>query len=320
MAVGAVRAGLEKFEERVPAIRGEHLTATRIDVLQANLGYRCNMSCKHCHVEAGPARKEMMGAETVEDVLSALGQSDIPTLDLTGGAPELNPNFRKMVLKARALGRRVMVRTNLTIFFEDGMGDLPEFYAESSVDLVASLPYYIESGVDRVRGSGTFKKSIDAIRKLNSLGYGIEGGRTLNLVYNPPGAYLPPGQETLEAEYKRELKKNFDISFTSLYTFANMPIGRFKDFLKLTANFDKYMEKLVGAFNPATLDGLMCRHLLSVGWDGILYDCDFNLVLGLPVDESCPRHIRDFDYSMLSGRKIIVGEHCYGCTAGQGST
>jgi radical SAM/Cys-rich protein len=320
MAIGAVRAGLEKFEERVLACRGEHLTATRIDVLQANLGYRCNMSCKHCHVEAGPARKEMMGAETVDDVLFALGQSDIPALDLTGGAPELNPNFRKLVLKARALGRRVIVRTNLTIFFEDGMDDLPEFYAESGVDVVASLPYYIESGVDKVRGGGTFKKSVEAIRKLNSLGYGIEGGRTLNLVYNPPGAYLSPGQETLEAAYKRDLKRNFDISFTSLYTFTNMPIGRFKDFLKLTANFDKYMEKLVGAFNPATLDGLMCRHLLSVGWDGTLYDCDFNLVLGLPVDEGCPRHIRDFDYSRLSRRKIIMGEHCYGCTAGQGST
>jgi radical SAM/Cys-rich protein len=320
MAVKAVTAGLQKFEERVLDIRGEHLTATRIDVLQANLGYRCNMSCKHCHVEAGPARKEMMSAETVDDVLFALGQSDIPALDLTGGAPELNPNFRKLVLKARALGRRVIVRTNLTIFFEDGMDDLPEFYAESGVDVVASLPYYIESGVDRVRGIGTFKKSIEAIRKLNSLGYGIEGGRTLNLVYNPPGAYLSPGQETLEAAYKRDLKRNFDISFTSLYTFTNMPIGRFKDFLKLTANFDKYMEKLVGAFNPATLDGLMCRHLLSVGWDGTLYDCDFNLVLGLPVDEGCPRHIRDFDYSRLSRRKIIMGEHCYGCTAGQGST
>jgi radical SAM/Cys-rich protein len=320
MTVKVVTAGLRKFEETVLLNREEPLRATRIDVLQVNLGYRCNMSCKHCHVEAGPARTETMGEETVDEVLSALGQSDIPALDLTGGAPELNPNFKKLVRKARALGRRVIVRTNLTIFSEDGMGDLPEFYAESGVDVVASLPYYIESGVDRVRGTGAFKKSIEAIRRLNALGYGVEGGRTLNLVYNPPGAYLPPGQEALEAEYKRELKKNFGVFFTSLFTFTNMPIGRFRDFLKLTGNFDKYMEKLAGAFNPATLDGLMCRHLLSVGWDGALYDCDFNLVLGLPVDESCPGHIRDFDYSRLSRRKISVGEHCYGCTAGQGST
>ncbi len=320
MTVKAATAGLRKFEETVLLNRGEPLRATSIDVLQVNLGYRCNMSCKHCHVEAGPARTEMMSKETVDEVLSALGQSDIPALDLTGGAPELNPNLKKLVRKARALGRRVIVRTNLTIFSEDGMEDLPEFYAGSGVDVVASLPYYIESGVDRVRGTGAFKKSIEAIRRLNSLGYGVEGGRTLNLVYNPPGAYLPPGQEALEAEYKRELKKNFGVSFTSLFTFTNMPIGRFRDFLKLTGNFDKYMEKLAGAFNPATLDSLMCRHLLSVGWDGALYDCDFNLVLGLPVDEHCPRRVRDFEYSRFSSRKIIVGEHCYGCTAGQGST
>jgi radical SAM/Cys-rich protein len=320
MAVKEASIGAGRFEEKVLETHGVPLTATRIDVLQVNLGYRCNMTCKHCHVEAGPYRNEMMDADTIDDVISALGGSDIPALDLTGGAPELNPGFRELVLRARDLGRRVMARTNLTIFFEEGMEDLPEFYAQNGVELVASLPYYIESGVDRVRGGGAFKKSIESLQRLNSLGYGTDGGRTLDLVYNPPGAFLPPAQETLEAEYKRELQKNFGVSFTSLFTFTNMPIGRFRDFLKLTGNLEKYMDKLAGAFNPATLDGLMCRHLLSVGWDGRLYDCDFNLVLGLPLDENCPSHIRDFDYDRLSGRKITVGDHCFGCTAGQGST
>jgi radical SAM/Cys-rich protein len=320
MSVKEASRGLHSFEEKVLDVRGGPLMATRIDVLQVNLGFSCNMACKHCHVEAGPARKEMMGEETVAHVLPALAEGDIPALDLTGGAPELNPHFRELVLKARDIDRRVVARTNLTIFFEDGMEDLPEFYAGNGVELVASLPYYMESGVDRVRGSGAFQKSIEALRCLNSLGYGVEGGRTLNLVYNPPGAFLPPGQEALEADYKNELKRNFGVTFTSLFTFTNMPIGRFKDFLRLSGNLDGYMDKLHSAFNPSILDGLMCRHLLSVGWDGRLYDCDFNLVLGLPVDEECPGHISDFDYDKLAGRKIRVGDHCFGCTAGQGST
>jgi len=318
--MGPETVAVHGFQDRVLAHPGEPLRATGIEILQVNLGFLCNMSCKHCHVGGGPARKEMMEEKTVNEVLSVLGGNDIPTLDLTGGAPELNPHFRHMVRRAKELGRRVMVRTNLTIFFEEGMEDLPEFYAENGVEVVASLPYYIESGVDRVRGAGTFKKSVTALKKLNRLGYGAEGGGILNLVYNPQGAFLPPGQETLEDEYKRELKKNFGISFNKLYTFANMPIGRFRDFLRLTGNIDRYMETLTTAFNPATFDGLMCRHLISVGWDGTLYDCDFNLVLGLPVDESCPGHISEFDYSRLSRRKIAVDEHCFGCTAGHGST
>ncbi len=318
--MGPEAVAVHGFQEKVLAHLGEPLKATGIEILQVNLGFLCNMSCKHCHAGAGPERKELMEEKTVKEVLSVLGENDIPTLDLTGGAPELVSHFRYMVRQARELGRRVMVRTNLTTFFEKGMEDLPEFYAENGVEVVASLPYYIESGVDRVRGAGTFKKSIKAIEKLNRLGYGVEGGGTLNLVYNPQGAFLPPGQETLEEEYNRELKKNFGISFNELYTFANMPIGRFRDFLRLTGNVDKYIETLTTAFNPATLDGLMCRHLISVGWDGTLYDCDFNLVLGLPVDESCPRRISELDYSKLSRRKIAVDEHCFGCTAGQGST
>jgi radical SAM/Cys-rich protein len=226
-----------------------------------------------------------------------------------------------LVAEARRLEKRVIARSNLTIFFEEGMEDLPEFYAEHGVEVVASLPYYMESGVDRVRGEGTFRKSIEALRKLNSLGFGAdEGGMLLNLVYNPPGAFLPPAQETLEGEYKRELGEKFGISFSRLFTFTNMHIGRFREFLAASGYLKPYTDKLVSAFNPATLDGLMCRHLLSVGWDGSLYDCDFNLVLGLKVAEGCPENIGDFDLPKLSSRRIAVGDHCFGCTAGQGST
>lgn len=309
------------FGEKVIAERGEALRASGIEVLQVNLGFKCNMSCKHCHVEAGAARKEMMSERTASDVISVLAGCDIPTLDLTGGAPELNPHFRWLVAEAGRLGKRVTVRSNLTIFFEEGMDDLPEFYSENGVEVIASLPYYIESGVDRVRGEGTFRKSLDSLRKLNSLGFGTEeGGKVLNLVYNPPGAFLPPRQEILEAEYKSELKKNFDISFNKLFTFSNMPIGRFKEFLKSSGNLETYMRKLRDSFNPATLDGLMCRHLISVAWDGALHDCDFNLVLGLTLDDSSSTNIGAFDYSSLSRRRIAVGDHCFGCTAGQGST
>jgi radical SAM/Cys-rich protein len=321
MSSTAARESSSNFQEKVLAARGGPLAAEGIEVLQVNLGFRCNMACKHCHVEAGPARGELMGEETAERVISVLAHSDIPALDLTGGAPELNPQFRMLVAEARRLEKRVIARSNLTIFFEEGMEDLPEFYAEHGVEVVASLPYYMESGVDRVRGEGTFRKSIEALRKLNSLGFGAdEGGMLLNLVYNPPGAFLPPAQETLEGEYKRELGEKFGISFSRLFTFTNMHIGRFREFLAASGYLKPYTDKLVSAFNPATLDGLMCRHLLSVGWDGSLYDCDFNLVLGLKVAEGCPENIGDFDLRRLSSRRIAVGDHCFGCTAGQGST
>lgn len=321
MSSKAARVSSGKFQDEVLAGRGEPLGAEGIEVLQVNLGFRCNMACKHCHVEAGPARSEMMGGETADRVVSVLADSGIPALDLTGGSPELNPQFRRLVEEARRLEKRVIVRSNLTIFFDEGMEDLPEFYAENRVEVVASLPHYMEGGVDRVRGAGTFQKSVEALRRLNSLGFGTEeGGMLLNLVYNPPGAFLPPGQGTLEGEYKRELWERFGVSFSRLFTFTNMPIGRFREFLAASGNLEAYMEKLVSAFNPATLDGLMCRHLLSVGWDGSLYDCDFNLVLGLRVAEGCPDNIGDFDLQRLSGRRIAVADHCFGCTAGQGST
>jgi radical SAM/Cys-rich protein len=310
-----------KFHDKVLSVRSEPLQAQDLKILQVNLGYRCNLACKHCHVSAGPKRLESMDRQTVETVLRVLLDNPFETLDITGGAPELNSHFRFLVTEARKARRHVIVRTNLTVFFEQGMNDLPEFYHANGLELIASLPYYLEDGVDRVRGSGTFKKSIAALKQLNSLGYG-DGvpAKSLSLVYNPLGAFLSPQQGTLEAEYKRELKNRFDIMFNRLYAFANMPIGRFKEFLLRTGNFDRYLDVLASTFNPDTLDNIMCRHLVNVGWNGMLYDCDFNQVLGITVAPDGPHHIRDFDYDALSHRRIAVDDHCFGCTAGQGST
>jgi radical SAM/Cys-rich protein len=310
-----------KFSKKVLSVRPEPLKALEITTLQVNVGYQCNLACKHCHVSGGSARTEIMDKDTVDAVLRALSGNPLSILDITGGAPELNPSFRYLVKEARNLGRHVIVRTNLAIFYEAGMADLPEFYRDHDVELVASLPYYLEDNVDRVRGSGTFKKCIAALQEMNSLGYGNgTNGKNLSLVYNPQGAFLPPAQNTLEEEYKKELKSRFNISFNHLYTFTNMPIGRFKDFLARTGNLEKYMDKLTCAFNPQTLDTIMCRHLISVGWDGALFDCDFNQVLGLPLDSGVPAHIMDFDHVRLATRLIDVGDHCFGCTAGQGSS
>jgi radical SAM/Cys-rich protein len=289
-----------KFHTAILSSQKEPLKAIDVSTLQVNIGYRCNLACKHCHIEAGSSRTETMDRQTMDLVLIALANSGISTLDITGGAPELNPHFRYLAAEARKLGRRVIVRTNLSVFFEEGMTGLPEFFRDHDVELVASLPYYREDNVDRVRGTGTFNKCISALQKLNGLGYGGPEGKTLSLVYNPPGAFLAPDQKSLEIDYKKELKARFAIDFTRLYTFANMPIGRFRDFLVRTQNLDKYMDKLVCAFNPATLDNIMCKHLVSVGWDGRMYDCDFNQVLGMSVNSGAPAHIRDFDCSALS--------------------
>jgi radical SAM/Cys-rich protein len=279
------------------------------------------MACKHCHVEAGPDRSAGMNKEIINAVLRAMRENNINILDITGGAPELNLHFRYLVGEARNMGSHVMIRTNLTIFFEKGMGGLPEFYADNSVEVIASLPYYTESDVDRVRGKGAFKKCIKALQRLNGLGYGSTSeDKKLNLVYNPGGAFLSPAQEALEDDYKRELDRRYGISFDKLYTFANMPIGRFRDYLIRTGSLERYTEKLVRAFNAETIPGLMCRRLINVGWDGGLYDCDFNQVLGLTVQSDCPQNVREFDYARLVGRTITVGDHCYACTAGQGST
>jgi len=309
------------FKEKLLTVHSEQFHAIGIDILQVNLGYKCNMACKHCHVQAGPNREEMMDRQNIEEVLRVLEESRIKILDITGGAPELNPGLGYLVEQAKQLGCHVIARSNLTIFFENGMDDFFDFYSRNNVEIIASLPYYSEAAVDKIRGHSAFRKSIKALQKLNSLGYGHDTqGKILNLIYNPGGAFLPAAQPALEDEYREELKRKFDISFNCLYTFANMPLGRFREFLMQSNNFDKYMKKLTEAFNPETLSGVMCRHMINVGWDGRLYDCDFNQMIGLRVLDGYPRTIRDFDYHRLFKRQIAVDDHCYGCTAGMGST
>jgi radical SAM/Cys-rich protein len=309
------------FKEKILTVQADPLHASEIDILQVNLGYKCNMACKHCHVQAGPNRPEMMDSKNIEEVLRVLRENRIRILDITGGAPELNPGFRYLVEQAKHIGCHVIARSNLTVFFEPGMEDLFDFYSRNNVEISASLPYHSEANVDRIRGNGTFKKSISALQRLNSLGYGQnpEGNR-LNLVYNPQGAFLPPSQCTLEDEYRKELKMKYAVSFNRLFTFANMPIGRFREFLLQSGNFDKYMKKLADSFNPETLSGIMCRRLISVGWDGRLFDCDFNQMIGLGIYDGGQCTINNFDLARLSNRQIAVDDHCYGCTAGQGST
>ncbi len=310
-----------KFHDKLRTIQPEPLISRGVSVLQVNMGYRCNMACKHCHVAAGPGRSEMMDRRNVDEVIRVLRGNPIEALDITGGAPELNPHFRGLVEAARQMGKRVIARTNLTIMYEEGMGDLPEFYRAHGVELIASLPCYLEANITAVRGNGAFRKSIDALRRLNELGFGSEsGGQPLSLVYNPGGPFLPPAQAALEADYRRELKSRYGVSFTRLYVFTNMPIGRFRDALIAKNEFAGYGVLLESNFNPDTLDKIMCRGLVSVGWDGALYDCDFNQILNLPVATAGSRHISAFDHAALSRREIAVGDHCFGCTAGQGST
>lgn len=263
-----------------------------------------------------------MGRDTAEAVLTALESKSIETLDITGGAPELNPHFRFLVYQAKKAGKKVIVRTNLTILAEPGMGDLPEFFLRQGVLLIASLPCYLEQNVSAVRGDGAFIKSIDALRSLNKVGIGLDKADSpgLALVYNPAGAFLPPQQKVLEADYKRELHARYGISFTRLYAITNMPIGRFRRSLLRRNEFEKYQALLASAFNPDAVDKVMCRTAVSVGWDGKLYDCDFNQALGIPVAPERHRTIREFDHRALSARTIAAGDHCYGCTAGQGST
>lgn len=297
------------------------LRASELCVLQLNLGKLCNQTCLHCHVDAAPDRREIMSHEVAESCLRVLETSSIPTLDLTGGAPEMNPNFRWLVCEARRIGRRVIDRSNLTILIAPGFGDLPEFLAAQQVEIVASLPCYLEENCDRQRGQGAFSRSIEALQRLNQLGYGLPNSElTLTLVYNPIGPTLPPEQTGLETAYRTELRSRYGIEFTRLYTITNMPISRFLDDLLRTGQYDEYMRKLVEGFNSATTDHLMCRTTLSVDWQGFLFDCDFNQMLELRVGHGRPQHIRDFDLDSLRSRPIVTGQHCYGCTAGQGSS
>lgn len=297
------------------------LHATGITVLQVNVGRLCNQTCKHCHVDAGPDRTESMTRDTAEACIEALARTDIPTVDITGGAPELNPQFRWLVEQARRLGRHVMERCNLSVLLLPSQADLGEFLAAHRVEVVASLPSYRASQTDAQRGEGVFEKSIEALRLLNRLGYGkADTGLPLNLVFNPVGAFLPPKQDAIEAQFRNELGRKYDVQFTRLYTITNMPISRYLEFLVDSGNYEGYMERLANAFNPTAAAGVMCRYTLSVGWDGTLYDCDFNQMLDLPIGYAAPAHIRDFDPASLHHRRIVTRNHCYGCTAGSGSS
>jgi radical SAM/Cys-rich protein len=306
------------FSERI----GEKLYPRLPEVFQINIGKLCNQSCAHCHVDAGPDKKlENMDKATLEKCLNILEKYDIPTVDITGGAPEMNPNFRWFVEACVALGKKVMNRCNLTIIRSNPRyADLPEFFAQNNVHVVSSLPYFSKNRTDSQRGNGVFDDSIEALKLLNQVGYGQEGsGLILDLVYNPSGAFLPGDQHSLETEFKRQLKRKYDITFNNLYTITNLPISRFLDYLISSDNYDDYMQALTEAFNPSTLDGLMCRYTLSVSWEGYIYDCDFNQMLDLKVNGAV-QHIDQFDPEKLMQREIAVNQHCYGCTAGAGSS
>lgn len=293
-----------------------------ISTLQVNLGFKCNQSCNHCHVNAGPARTETMSAEVLKDVIDYLSNSQVTTLDITGGAPELHESFRKLVIAAHSMGINVIDRCNLTILTEPGHENLAEFLAGHQVEIVASLPCYLEENVDQQRGKGVFENSIQGLRQLNELGYGNEdSGLKLNLVYNPVGTYLPPAQEGLENDYKKQLSERFGVVFNSLFTITNMPIMRFGSYLQSKGEFENYMSLLKDAYQAANLETVMCRDLVSIDWQGYLYDCDFNQMLDMNVmHENKPVHISQLTDSLLDNRDILIGEHCYGCTAGQGSS
>jgi radical SAM/Cys-rich protein len=297
------------------------LRAGRLEVLQLNLGRMCNQTCRHCHVDAGPDRRERMDLATLERCLEIARLTAVPTVDLTGGAPEMHPRVRAIVDALAVPGRRIIDRCNLTILLAPGFEDLPEFLAARRVEVVASLPHVAARTADAQRGEGVFDRSIEALRRLNALGYGVPGsGLVLNLVHNPAGAFLPPPQSSIEPEYRRVLRDRHGVAYNDLYVLANLPINRFLEFLVATGQHDEYMARLVAAFNPATVAGLMCHSTLSVGWDGRLHDCDFNQMLGLGLAGGLPSTIHELDPDALTGRPIRTDQHCYGCTAGAGTT
>ncbi len=310
------------FQQKLEESNLLPLLPTGIEIFQVNVGKMCNQVCKHCHVDAGPDRKEIMTRETMQQCLHILEKNPrLSTVDLTGGAPELNPDFRWFVEKIKALNRHVIVRCNLTIILANKkFNDLPVFFKQHNIEVVSSLPFYSKERTDRQRGDGVFADSIKALQMLNEAGYGKEGtGLTINLVYNPAGAFLPPAQETLEKEFKEALYKDFGIVFNQLFAITNLPISRYMDYLLQSGNYEKYMEKLIAAYNPGAAAKVMCRNTISVGWDGYLYDCDFNQMLELKVGCSS-NHLSIFDMDVLNTRSIVVNQHCYGCTAGAGSS
>ncbi|MTI79554.1 MAG: radical SAM/Cys-rich domain protein [Firmicutes bacterium] len=306
------------FVEKIKETNLYPLKSKDIKIMQTNVGKVCNMYCKHCHVNAGPHRTESMNLETMAQCLRVLADTDITTLDITGGAPELNPHLPWFIEEANKLRRRVMVRTNLTVLSQPEYTHLMELYARHNVELVSSLPYYRDKDTDKQRGQGVFETSIQILRDLNNLGYSQkQSPLKLNLVYNPGGAFLPPAQHSIEADFRKELRDRHGIVFNNLLTITNVPVGRFLTFLHQSGNLPRYMDKLAGAFNPLAADRVMCRDMISVGWEGQLYDCDFNQMLGLNCQ---PGHIREFDLAALQQRHIELHNHCYACTAGAGSS
>lgn len=313
-------ANLPKFGDKLKETSLFPLKPTPLDIFQVNLGKMCNQVCKHCHVDAGPDRKEIMTRETMQECLNAIAISGAKTVDLTGGAPEMNPDFRWFVEELSKLEKDIIVRCNLTIILANPKyNDLPEFFKQHKVQVVSSLPYFSASRTDAQRGDGVFEKSIKALQMLNKIGYGMpDSGLTLDLVYNPTGAFLPGDQVELEAQFKNKLTASYQVEFNNLLAITNIPVSRFLDYLVTSDNYEEYMTELVNAYNATAAEGVMCRNTLSVGWDGYLYDCDFNQMLELRIQPI--EHVRNFDKEALENRNIIVNQHCYGCTAGAGSS
>lgn len=311
---------LPTFEDKLQNIGLYPLKPLELEIFQINLGKLCNQTCTHCHVDAGPDRTEIMSLETLQECLNAIKKSTAHTVDITGGAPEMNPNFKWFVEELSHLNKKIIVRSNLTILTYKNYSDFPEFFTQHNVNVVSSLPCYTPENVDKQRGNGVFNRSIEALKRLNELGYGKENsGLKLDLVYNPGGASLPGNQESLEKDYKKQLKEHFDISFNQLYTITNLPISRFLEYLVENDKYETYMNLLIENFNPSAAMGVMCRNTISVSWDGKLYDCDFNQMLELTVNHSITT-ISDFNQMQLNNRVIAVNKHCFGCTAGAGSS
>ncbi len=312
---------MNRFSDRLTA-EGREVRRTRPEILQVNVGKLCNLTCTHCHVDAGPKRKEIMTRETIDRIIDWVAQTDIPTVDLTGGAPEMIPDFRYFIdcVKALRPSRHVIDRCNLTILLESGYQDLGTFLAQKKIEIIASMPCYSAKNVNAQRGEGVFEGSIAALKLLNRLVYGLAGDLPLHLVYNPVGPFLPPPQQELENDFKRELTTNFGIVFNELYTITNLPIARFASYLRHNNKLEEYMELLIENFNPATINGLMCRNTISVGWQGEVYDCDFNQQLGMQWKNGKPLFLWDVDPTEIENREIMTGDHCFGCTAGAGSS
>lgn len=310
----------EPFRQRIARSLKGPLAARKIDILQLNVGKRCNLACRHCHVEAGPGREEAMPREVFEACLEIARAAEVSTIDVTGGSPEMNPHLEWFLGAAGSLGKRLIVRSNAVILLDRSFSRFIDIFARHRVEIVISLPDYNEARTDRQRGPGAFRRIIQAMRLLNDRGYGTGTGLDLDLVHNPAGAFLPGPQDALEREYERRLRDDFGVVFTRLFCIINVPIGRYLAYLLATGNLEEYMTGICGAFNPSAVDRVMCRTTLSVGWDGTLYDCDFNQALGLPVGFGAPRTIARFDIDRLRTREIVIDDHCYGCTAGAGSS